>query len=352
MGKGINPNLKLKSKTLRSVDEYLVGLQKTDRFILGEVLTLIESNNPQQRKVGDEILNNINTSEHNKSIRIGITGSPGAGKSTFIEALGSMLTSMGKKVAVLAIDPSSTRSQGSILGDKTRMSSLSTDKNAFVRPTASANMLGGVAKATKESIALCEAAGYEIIIVESVGVGQSETELANLVDLYLLLLLPGGGDGVQGIKRGVVELADLLVINKYDGDTKIIAEKSKKDFASSVRLFHHELDGWNVPVSLCSALKGEKIGEVWTQIENYISLSKSQGYFEKKRSTQDQKWIDNQVKIKMMHRAEELFLLEEHLHKVNQIENESVFELLHKISDKIDSDFQQYNNSRKNWESK
>ena len=257
-----------------------------------------------------------------------------------------MLTSLGKRVAVLAVDPSSTKSQGSILGDKTRMSSLSSDENAFVRPTASANILGGVARATKESIALCEAAGYEIILVESVGVGQSETELADLVDLYLLLLLPGGGDGVQGIKRGVVELADLLVINKYDGDGKLFAEKSKKDFASAVRLFHHDLEGWNVPVTLCSSLKKERIGDVWSHIEAFISLSRSQGYFKQNRILQDQKWIKNQVKIKMMQRAEELFLLDDHSHNVNQSKDESVFELLHRISAKIDSDFQEYINKK------
>ena len=344
MGKGINPNLKLKSKALRSVEDYLNGLIVGDRFILSEVLTLIESKNASQRRIGDEILNAINASSITNTIRIGITGSPGAGKSTFIEALGSMLTSLGKRVAVLAVDPSSTKSHGSILGDKTRMSSLSSDENAFVRPTASANILGGVARATKESIALCEAAGYEIILVESVGVGQSETELADLVDLYLLLLLPGGGDGVQGIKRGVVELADLLVINKYDGDSKILAEKSKKDFASAVRLFHNELDGWNVPVALCSSLKKERIGDVWSHIEKFISLSHSQGYFEQNRDLQDQKWIKNQVKIKMMQRAQELFLLDDNSHETGQSENESVFELLHRISGKIDSDFQEYIN--------
>ena len=346
MGKGINPNLKLKSKALRTVEEYLDGLEIGDRFILSEVLTLIESKNILQRNIGDKILNAINTSSDSISIRIGITGSPGAGKSTFIEALGSMLTSLGKKVAVLAVDPSSTKSQGSILGDKTRMSFLSLDKNAFVRPTASANILGGVARATKESIALCEAAGYEIILVESVGVGQSETELSDLVDLYLLLLLPGGGDGVQGIKRGVVELADLLVINKYDGDSKLIAEKSKKDFSSAVRLFHHDLDGWDVPVTLCSSLKKERIGEVWSNIEKFISLSRSQGYFEQNRTQQDQKWIKNQVKIKMMQRAQELFIVENLSSEEEQFINESVFERLHRISNKIDSDYQEYINRK------
>ena len=349
MGKGINPNLKLKAKKLRTVDEYLNGLREENRFILSEVLTLIESKNPAHRKVGDEVLNAIDPSTTTQTIRIGITGSPGAGKSTFIEALGSLLTAMGEKVAVLAIDPSSTKSQGSILGDKTRMSSLSLNENAFVRPTASANILGGVARATKESIALCEAAGYKIILVESVGVGQSETELADLVDLYLLLLLPGGGDGVQGIKRGVVELADLLVINKYDGDSKLIAEKSKKDFASAVRLFPHEIEGWNVPVTLCSSLKKERIEDVWTEIEKFISYSISQGYFNRNRVLQDQKWIANQVKIKMVQRAEELFSLDVDSYKVDKAENETVFELLHRISKKIDSDFRAFNNSKKNW---
>jgi LAO/AO transport system kinase len=352
MGKGINPNLKLKPKALRTVDEYLIGLKGEDRFILSEILTLIESRNPEHRLVGDQVLNEINTSDDTKTIRIGITGSPGAGKSTFIEALGSLLTSAGKKVAVLAIDPSSTKSQGSILGDKTRMSTLSIDSKAFVRPTASANVLGGVARATKESIALCEAAGYEIILVESVGVGQSETELAHLVDCYLLLLLPGGGDGVQGIKRGVVELADLLVINKYDGDSRLIAEKSKKDFASAVRLFPHELEGWNVPVTLCSSLKKERIDNVWSQIERFVAQSKSKGHFEKNRIQQEQKWIANQVRIKMMQRAEELFSLDEHFHTVSGSEGETVFEILHKISSKIDADFHEFSKNRKHWEEK
>jgi LAO/AO transport system kinase len=160
------------------------------------------------------------------------------------------------------------------------------------------------------------------------------------------LLLPGGGDGVQGIKRGVVELADLLVINKYDGDSKLIAEKSKKDFASAVRLFHHDLDGWNVPVTLCSSLKKERIGDVWSHVDKFFSLSRSQGYFEQNRIQQDQKWIKNQVKIKMMQRAQELFMLDDHSNEEEQFIDESVFERLHRISSKIDSDFKEYINRK------
>lgn len=346
MGKGINPNLQLKTKTVRSVDDYLKGLQTGDRFLLSEVLTLVESQNQDQRSLGIQILNALETDAQN-TIRIGITGSPGAGKSTFIEALGSMLTAMGKKVAVLAVDPSSTKSQGSILGDKTRMNSLSTNKDAFVRPTASANRLGGVAQATKESIALCEAAGYEIILVESVGVGQSETELAGLVDLYLLLLLPGGGDGVQGIKRGVMELADLLVINKYDGDRKIISEQSKKDFATAIRLFHHDLEGWQVPVELCSALKNQRIGDVWSHVERFIDLSRRSDFFIEKREQQDQIWIENQVKHQIMNKAEELFRLDLHFDKQPLNSSDSVFQLLHRTKEKLDADFQKYINNRK-----
>ena len=338
MGKGINPNLKLKPRILQPLGYYLEGLAKGDRYILSEALTLIESQNKTQRTLGDQILNNLKTDSGNNTIRIGITGSPGAGKSTFIEALGTMLTKLGKQVAVLAVDPSSTKSHGSILGDKTRMSSLSTNDKAFVRPTASANMLGGVARATKESIAICEAAGYEIILIESVGVGQSETDLAELVDLYLLLLLPGGGDGIQGIKRGVVELADLLVINKYDGDRKIIAEQSKKDFASAVRLFPHDMIGWQVDAVLCSALKNIGIGDVWGSIESFLETSKNSGFFKAKRHSQDNKWVNNQIKIQMMAKAEELFSIDSH----SEDGPISIFQKFQKAKEKIETEYQKY----------
>ncbi|MDF1694360.1 MAG: methylmalonyl Co-A mutase-associated GTPase MeaB [Saprospiraceae bacterium] len=344
MAKGINPNLKLKSRALKTLEQYLDGLQKGDRFILGEVLTLIESTNKRHRSLGEQILNAIDSSKLN-TIRVGITGSPGAGKSTFIETLGKHYIKNGKKVAVLAIDPSSTKSQGSILGDKTRMQSLSTNSNAFVRPTASANRLGGVAQSTKESISLCEAAGYDIILVESVGVGQSETELADLVDIYLLLLLPGGGDGVQGIKRGVVELADMMVVNKYDGEYKHLAEKSRKDFALSSSLFHHDLQEWRVPVELCSSTEDKGFESIIKKIEGFISLSKSHSFFSSKRGNQDQKWLGKQIKKVLIHKANQLFDVRSHLQEGMQ--DSSIFQTLQNIHKAIEKDFNTFMSQKK-----
>lgn len=346
MGKGINPNLKIKARSLRPIDEYTNGLQVGDRYILSECLTLIESTNVDQRLLGEEILNTIDTREYKHTIRIGITGSPGAGKSTFIEALGSHLTKEGKKVAVLAVDPSSTKSHGSILGDKTRMSSLSVNPNAFVRPTASSSVLGGVARATKESISLCEAAGYDVVIVESVGVGQSETELADLVDVYLLLLLPGGGDGVQGIKRGVMELADIMAINKCDGDRKLIAQQSQRDFASAVRLFHHEMPEWKVPVELCSALNNNRIDTVWKRVVEYVSKGRKSDFFVNKRGSQDQKWIKNQIRVQITKRAAELFELDKHLNAQRVDMSNSVFKALQLVKIEIERDFMKYSEKK------
>jgi len=346
MAKGINPNLKLKPRTLKNVDQYLDGLNRGDRFVLSEVLTLIESNNLTHRSLGEQILNALDLSFVNTTIRIGITGSPGAGKSTFIEALGNHFIKKGKKVAVLAIDPSSTKSQGSILGDKTRMQSLSTHKNAFIRPTASANLLGGVAQSTKESIALCEAAGYEIILIESVGVGQSETELADLVDMYLLLLLPGGGDGVQGIKRGIVELADMIVVNKHDGDSKSLAEQSRKDFAMSSSLFHHDLTSWKVPVELCSSTEDQGFDRILDHLGAFHSLSNKHSFFHKKRKDQDQKWLAQQIKKVLIHKANQLFEVDTHLE--DKTESISVFKALQKVSMEIEVEFKSFMNKKGN----
>ena len=344
MAKGINPNLKLKSRSLRTVDQYLAGLEQEDRFILSEVLTLIESNKPASRLMGEQVLNALNTKQ-SQSLRIGITGSPGAGKSTFIEALGQHFIEEDHKVAVLAVDPSSTKSQGSILGDKTRMQSLSTHPKAFVRPTASANKLGGVAQATKESIALCEAAGYDIILIESVGVGQSETELADLVDMYLLLLLPGGGDGVQGIKRGIVELADMMIVNKFDGNRKMLARQSKKDFAQSIALFHHDLQGWKVPVELCSSIDDDGFDTILEQIKRFSQISKENGFFYSKRRQQDQKWLDQQIQRILIHKAQMLFDP-----KVDKLDPEegSVFKLLQDVQVQIEQDFIHFQESKNN----
>lgn len=344
MTKGINPNIKLKPRSLKSVGQYLDGLRKGDRFVLSEVLTLVESNNEEHRSLGEQVLNALDLSS-TSTLRIGITGSPGSGKSTFIETLGNHFIKRGKKVAVLAIDPSSTKSQGSILGDKTRMHSLSTNPNAFVRPTASSNRLGGVAQATKESISLCEAAGFDIILIESVGVGQSETELADLVDLYLLLLLPGGGDGVQGIKRGVVELADMMIVNKYDGDYRLLAEQSRRDFATSSTLFHHELEDWTVPVELCSSTENVGFDTILSKIEDFKDLSKKQSFFKKNRKAQDKKWLSQQIKKVLIHKASQLFDVNTHLQE--QPESTSVFNLLQKVSAEIEEDFNAFMNLKK-----
>ena len=339
MSKGINPNIRLKAKSLKPLEYYIKGIREGDRFVLSEALTLIESNNRTHRQLGEEILGGIDLSQKD-TLRIGITGSPGVGKSTFIESLGRHFITKGKKVSVLAVDPSSTKSQGSILGDKTRMPLLSTDENAFVRPTASANRLGGVAQATKESIALCEAAGYDIVLIESVGVGQSETELADLVDIYLLLLLPGGGDGVQGIKRGIVELADVMVVNKYDGDYKSLAERSRKDFAMANTLFHHDLDGWRVPVLLCSSLKDQGFDAILEKINTFESQSKKEGFFSSKREKQDREWLSAQIKEVLIHKANQLFDVDRHLQKSTP--SQSVFNLLKQISNQLESDFQYF----------
>jgi LAO/AO transport system kinase len=344
MNKGINPNLKLKPRPLKTLDEYVAGIHAGDRFILSEVLTLVESTKKEQRLIGEQVLNVLDLSSV-KSLRIGITGSPGAGKSTFIETLGNHYIRLGKKVAVLAIDPSSTKSLGSILGDKTRMQSLSTNKNAFVRPTASANKLGGVARSTKESIALCEAAGYDIVLIESVGVGQSETELADLVDIYLLLLLPGGGDGVQGIKRGIVELADIMIVNKYDGESRLLAEQSRKDFAMSSSLFHHDLDGWRVPVVLCSSTLDLGFKSIIESVESYMVLSKKNSFFHKKRDDQDKKWLSQQIKKVLIHKANLLFKVDDLLK--NNTASLSVFKTLQNVCDIIELDFNAFMKQKK-----
>jgi len=294
MSKGINPNIKRQKKSDKSAEEYFRKLTTTDRYNLSDVLTIIESHTAIKQKLAQEILSLI-TDSSTDTLRIGITGSPGAGKSTLIEQLGLAYIAQGKKVAVLAIDPSSTKSEGSILGDKTRMTQLSNHSDAYVRPTASATHLGGVSKTTSESIAICEQAGYDVIIIESVGVGQSEVALADLVDVYVLVLLPGGGDDVQGIKRGVVEMADILLINKADGDRISLAKQSKKDFEGSVRLFSHELSEWSPPVLPISALQAEGIEDLLEEIGQFISIGKSNKYFSERRENQKSTYIKDQV---------------------------------------------------------
>lgn len=291
----LNRNYRKKGKKEIPIAELSRRISSGDRFALSQGLTLIESSNTEKRIQGLSLLSQIDSD--NQSIRIGITGSPGSGKSTFIESMGAFLIERGHRVAVLAIDPSSTLNQGSILGDKTRMADLSTHPDAYVRPTASSNVLGGVSRTTKEAIHLCELAGYDVIIVESVGVGQSEIEISHMVDATVLLLLPGGGDDVQGIKRGVMELADILIVNKADDDRLDLAKMSKKMYRNAVSLLLHPMKHWQQPILLNSNYDHSAAykKEVWATLQKYISTSHEAGYFQALRSRQDERWFQNQV---------------------------------------------------------
>lgn len=274
-------------RTLLKPDEYVQGILAGNRTFLSKAITLVESTNRLHHGVAQEVIEKC-LPHSGKSLRIGITGVPGVGKSTFIEALGKQLTSTGHKLAVLAIDPSSSRTKGSILGDKTRMESLSTDENAFIRPSPSAGSLGGVARKTKESIILCEAAGYDVIFVETVGVGQSEIAVHSMVDFFLLLMLAGAGDELQGIKRGIMEMADAIFINKADGENKQAANRAKAEYKNALHLFPPTESGWIPQVGTCSAARGDGIKEVWETVREYETFTKSNGYYDKKRQEQKQ----------------------------------------------------------------
>jgi LAO/AO transport system kinase len=283
-----------------SAEELVNGILAGSITALSRAITLIESTNPNHLERANEVIKAC-LPHANKSVRIGITGVPGVGKSTFIEAFGKHLTGQGKKVAVLAVDPSSTISHGSILGDKTRMEELVKDKNAFIRPSASGETLGGVARKTRESISLCEACGFDTIIIETVGVGQSETAVHSMVDFFLLLKITGAGDELQGIKRGIMEMADVIVINKADGDNIRKSELAKSEFNRALHLFPAKKSGWIPTTSTCSAINQDGIPEVWQTIEKFLELTKGNDYFYKKRSEQNEYWlmetINEQIKL-------------------------------------------------------
>lgn len=283
-----------KQKASLSVDDMYSGIIAGNRSILARAITLIESNSPKHIEKAQQLLKLL-LPKTGKSIRVGITGSPGAGKSTFIESLGSYLCELGNKVAVLAIDPSSTRSKGSILGDKTRMEKLSRLENAFIRPSPSSGTLGGVARKTRETILLCEAAGFDIILIETVGVGQSEVTVRSMVDFFMLMILPGGGDELQGIKKGSVELADALVINKSDGENLQIANITKSNYEIAVHYILPATEGWQTRVTTCSALNDTGIAEIWQIIEEFISTTKNSGIFETRRKEQVLEWVYSMV---------------------------------------------------------
>jgi LAO/AO transport system kinase len=273
-----------------SVNEFVTGILIGNITFLSKAITLVESTNIKHQQKANEILNRC-LPHSNKSIRIGITGVPGVGKSTFIETFGKYLTAQGKKVAVLAVDPSSSVNKGSILGDKTRMEALVTDKNAFIRPSPSGTSLGGVAQKTRESIILCEAAGFDTIIIETVGVGQSETVVHSMVDFFLLLKLAGAGDELQGIKRGIIEMADAIVINKADGENKQNAKIAKVAFNRALHLYPLKESKWQPKVLTASALHNSGIEEIDNMILTYIAITKENAYFNKKRNEQNKFWL-------------------------------------------------------------
>ena len=266
-------------------------LVNRDLTSLSKAITLIESNNKNDRLLANKILSELQNKNEKNTLRIGVTGVPGAGKSTFIENFGSNLTDLGKKVAVLTIDPSSTISKGSILGDKTRMEKLSQKKNVFIRPTAASNFQGGVAKNTRESIFLCESAGYDVIIVETVGVGQNEISVSEMVDFFLLLKIAGSGDELQGIKRGIIEMSDLIAINKCDGKNIENSEKSKNEFQLALKLFPKKNSEWIPKVLTCSSINGDGLEEIWKNIKSYEKLTKKNNYFFENRINQNKFWL-------------------------------------------------------------
>ena len=266
------------------------GILNGNRTILSQAITLIESSLDSHQNIAQEIIEKCLPYAGN-SIRIGITGVPGVGKSSFIESFGLTLTSTGKKLAVLAIDPSSERSGGSIMGDKTRMEQLSSDPNSFIRPSPSGGSLGGVARKTRESIVLCEAAGFDTIFIETVGVGQSETAVHSMVDFFLLLMLAGAGDELQGIKRGIMEMADMIAINKADGNNIDKARQAKSEYSNALHLFPPSPSGWTPKVLTCSALQNLGLSEIKETIEEYIQLCKANKYFWARRNEQSKYWM-------------------------------------------------------------
>lgn len=266
--------------------DYQEGILSQDRTILARAITLVESTNPDHQKLAQELLKSL-LPKTGKAKRIGISGTPGVGKSTFIEAFGKLLTSQQKKVAVLAVDPTSQVSGGSILGDKTRMNELAIDPLAFIRPSPSGETLGGVAKRTRESLLLCEAFGFDYVLVETVGVGQSETAVAQMVDLFVMLLQPGAGDDLQGIKRGILEMVDMVVVTKDDGDQQRIIQKAKHDYQQALQILRH--DGRIPPVLSCSSLTKNGFPEILASIEGYF---KDQGeVIAQKRNRQGLDWM-------------------------------------------------------------
>lgn len=316
-----------------SVKDLAAELASGNRQALGQAITLVESTHPDHRKRAVELLG-LTKEKQGKSVRIGITGVPGVGKSTFIEAFGMFLLSIGKRIAVLAVDPSSTKNKGSILGDKTRMNELSVQENVFIRPSPAGGTLGGLARSTNESILLCEAAGYDVILVETVGVGQSETMVKQSVDFFLLLMLSGAGDELQGIKRGIMELADLLVVTKADGENIKAAKRAAAEYKNAMHLFPPNPNDWIPTTSTCSALDKTGLEEIWKQIESFVNATTINGWFARNRKEQQLFWLERMVQSDILERFQgiERFqnLMSNAIQNIEQ-DNENAFLLAQEI---------------------
>lgn len=282
-----------------SLEDYVAGIRRADRAILGRAISLIESNRADHREQAQALLLAL-LPETGRAHRIGISGVPGVGKSTFIESFGCMLTQK-HRVAVLAIDPSSSVSHGSILGDKTRMQRLASDPRAFIRPSPSSGSFGGVTRKTRETILLCEAAGFDVVIVETVGVGQSETIVAEMVDSFLVLMLSGAGDELQGIKRGILEIADILAVNKADGDNKMPAERARREYTSALRLMRPTSPSWKPQVTTCSGIDGTGLTELWDILQQHRQTLESTGEMAQKRAQQQLRWMWQMVEDQILH---------------------------------------------------
>jgi LAO/AO transport system kinase len=286
----VNPAFVRRRRPQLTTEQFVEGILARDIAVLSQAITLVESGNPAHQVQAQQIIEGC-LPHAGRSVRIGITGVPGAGKSTFIEAIGSMVAGKGHRLAVLAIDPSSERSGGSILGDKTRMESISTDPRVFIRPSPSAGSLGGVARKTRETIVLCEAAGYDVVFIETVGVGQSETAVHSMVDLFMLLQIAGAGDELQGIKRGIMEMADAIVITKAEGDNITRAELAKRQFENALMLFPTPESGWRPRVFTSSAYAGTGLAEVWAGVDEFLAFVRANGYYTSNRNRQNQYWM-------------------------------------------------------------
>lgn len=316
----INPHLNIiRKKALPSVSEFVDGILQGNRVLLSQAITLVESTRADHQEHAQSIIEQC-LPHSGKSIRIGITGTPGVGKSTFIETFGTFITHIDTpnpdrkhQVAVLAIDPSSQVSRGSILGDKTRMLHLSTNPRAFIRPSPAGDSLGGVARKTRESIILCEAAGFDVIIVETVGVGQSETAVHSMTDFFLLLLLPGAGDELQGIKRGIVEMADLIAVNKADGDREMMAKQSKAYYKNALHLFPVKESQWIPQAVTCSAVSQLGISDIWQLITDYQRFTQENHYFYNNRQSQSRYWLHETIEQALKKRFYTTPSVSEHL---------------------------------------